>query len=224
MSKTKKTEKTFDHTGSFGTYVPYPSLFSYWFNNILFPLKMLIPQPIVKQIPGLLTNEDIRIGLVLSHITGKLLDIGCGNNRLVKTYLKMGGEGTGVDVYNWDESVLVVDSTSSLPFESGTFDSITFVASLNHIPNRLEVLEEAHRLLGDRGRIILTNLNPFISQIWHKWAFWDKDQHERGMKEGEVWGFNEKDLITLLNQAGFKIIKKQKFSWRFNQLYLCEKI
>lgn len=224
MSIKNKTEEKCNHGGPVCKYGIYPSRFACWMNNILFPLKLIIPQPIVKKIPGLLTNEDIRIRFVLIYINGKLLDIGCGNNRLVKSYLQMGGEGTGVDVYNWDDSVLLVKDTSDLPFEAKTFDTITFVASINHIPNRLEVLKEAHRLLAGDGRIILTNLSPFISKIWHKWAFWDKDQHERGIEEGEIWGFKERDLAKLLNQAGFKVIKKQKFSWRINQVYFCGKI
>jgi SAM-dependent methyltransferase len=224
MSISNKSGEMFDHSGLFNKHGVYPSGFSNWLNNILFPLKMIIPQPIVEKIPGLLTNEDIRIRQVLVHAKGKLLDIGCGNNRLVKLYLQMSGEGIGVDVYRWDDSVLLVKNTANLPFGPGTFNTITFVASINHIPNRLEVLKEAHRLLATRGALILTNLSPFISKIWHKWAFWDKDQHERGMKEGEVWGFFEKDLTKLLNQAGFKVLWKKRFSWRLNQIYFCGKI
>jgi len=35
---------------------------------------------------------------MLPHIRGRLLDIGCGTNKLVKSYM---GEGIGVDVYQW---------------------------------------------------------------------------------------------------------------------------
>ena len=37
---------------------------------------------------------------------------------------------------------LVVDDTSDLPYENGSFDSSTIVAALNHIPNRRQVLRE----------------------------------------------------------------------------------
>lgn len=222
MSANNKFKK-FDQAGSIGAYGIYSSRFSCWLNRSLFLLKMIIPQPVIKIIPGLLTNEDIRIKLALLNTTGKLLDIGCGNNRLVKSYRKIGGEGTGVDVYNWDDSILLVKDSSNLPFESGTFDTITFIACIGHIPNLLEVLKESRRLLADGGRVILTNLNPFISKIWHKYSFWDKDLHERGIKEGETLGFKVKDLLHLLKQAGFKVVKKENFSWGLNQLYICEK-
>ncbi len=202
----------------------YPSWFSCWANRILFPLKIIIPQPIIKKIPVLLTNEDIRIMQVLRHSKGRLLDIGCGNNRLVNLYRNSGGEGVGVDVYPWDDSHVLVDDSSDLPFTDLSFNTVTFVASINHIPNRLAVLREIRRLLADDGHVILTNLNPFISEIWHKWAFWDKDTKVRGMKEGEVWGFSDNDLTRLLNQAGFRVVARKRFSWRINQIFICDKM
>ena len=46
-----------------------------------------------------------RTRVVLPHIRGRLLDVGCGLNELVKAYT---GEGTGVDVYQWGDVDLVV--------------------------------------------------------------------------------------------------------------------
>lgn len=201
----------------------YPSRFSCWVNTLLLPLKLLVPQPIIRKIPGLLSNQDIRLRQVLLRVRGKLLDIGCGNNRLVKMYRQSGGEGTGVDVYSWNSSVMLVEDTSNLPFSAGEFGTITFVASFNHIPNRRDVLNEAHRLLADDGRIVLTNLTPFVSRIWHKWAFWDKNQHERGMKEGETWGFPTAELEQMLQEAGYRVIESRSFSWKLNRILVCIK-
>jgi hypothetical protein len=49
-----------------------------------------------------------RIKAVLPHIHGRLLDIGCGTNDLVKSYK---GEGVGIDVYQWGDVDLVVDDS-----------------------------------------------------------------------------------------------------------------
>ena len=201
----------------------YKSMPVYILNLLIFPIKMMIPQPIVKIIPFLSTNEDIRIGIVKNNIKGKLLDIGCGANRLSMEYRAQGKEGVGVDVYNWDNVDLIVEDTSSIPFEDACFDTITFVACLNHIPNRAEVLTEACRLLAPHGRILITNLTPFISKIWHAYAYWDDDQHERGMSEGEVFGFTSQELINLLKENGLTIVARKKFSWALNELFICEK-
>ncbi len=79
----------------------YHSPLHYVWNQVLFPLKMIVPQPAVRRLPGLTTNEDIRVGMVLKHVRGRLLDIGCGKNRLARAYREKGGDGIGVDVYDW---------------------------------------------------------------------------------------------------------------------------
>jgi len=135
-------------------------------NEVLLPFKLLIPQPIIALIPGLTTNKEIRINAVLEHITAgmKLLDIGCGDNALVKEHRSKGGEGLGVDVYSWDGVDEVVADSSRLSFESGSFDCVTIVAALNHIPNRENTLMEVHRVLKKNGQLVITLLNPTVSR------------------------------------------------------------
>jgi SAM-dependent methyltransferase len=162
-----------------------------------------------------------RIKTVLPHIQGRLLDIGCGTNQLVRAYK---GEGVGVDVYQWEGVDYVVDNTANLPFQNQEFDTVTIIASLNHIPNRQDVLIEAHRVLKENGRVIITMIPPHISEIWHILRKpWDADQHERGMKEGEVYGLTKKEVISLLEQAGFQIDRESGFMLGINRLTIARK-
>ncbi|MEE8575602.1 MAG: class I SAM-dependent methyltransferase [Thermodesulfobacteriota bacterium] len=190
-------------------------------NSIIFPIKLIIPQPVIRKIPGLTTNEDIRIDEVIRLMRGYSLDIGCGPNHLIAEYKKRGGTGVGVDVYDWGAQDLLVKDTADLPYDDGTFDTVTMVACLNHIPNRKEVLIETRRILKPDGCLVFTNLSPLISQIWHKYAFWDEDQHDRGMKEGEVYGFTGSQLRELLGETGFEIKEAHSFSWGLNKIYRC---
>jgi SAM-dependent methyltransferase len=200
----------------------YGSWFSYALNQLLLPLKLLVPQPIVKALPLLTTNETLRTAMVRGFTHGRLLDIGCGHNRLVREYRQNGGCGIGVDVHPWPDVDLVVADTARLPYPDSAFDTITFVACLNHIPNRVDVLCEARRLLRPGGHVVLTNLSPRLSRLWHAWAFWDVDQRERGMKEGEVYGFSREELVVLLSQAGFGLMQRTPFSWGLNAVYVFE--
>jgi len=118
----------------------------------------------------------------LSHVRGYCLDIGCGNNRLINIYRASGGKGIGIDVYPWEGVDMVLQDTRKLPFKADTFDTVTFVASLNHIPYREEVLKEVKRVLKRESLSLITTLSPLISFIWHKYTFWDRDQHKRGMQ------------------------------------------
>jgi SAM-dependent methyltransferase len=198
----------------------YSSFPVYALNQALLPFKLLIPQPLIRRIPLLKTNADIRTGVVLNAVRGKLLDIGCGTNRLVGQYRREGGEGVGVDVYPWQGVDQIVEDTSKLPYPDASFDTISFVACINHIPNRGDVLREARRLLKPGGQVVMTNLTPRLSRIWHAWAFWDADQHERGMAEGEVWGFTHEQLVGLAAAAAFTLVARRSFSWGLNSLYV----
>jgi SAM-dependent methyltransferase len=163
--------------------------------------------------------NDIRIKNVLPHIKGKLLDIGCGYNKLVRKYKN----GTGVDVFDWGDVDLIVEDTAKLPFEGESFETITIIASLNHIPNRDEVIKECYRLLSDNGKVIVTMLSPGISRLWHKLREpWDEDQSARGMKEGEVFGISKKEMISLFENENFKIFSHKKFML-LNSLYIFSK-
>jgi SAM-dependent methyltransferase len=190
-------------------------------DELVLPLKLVVPQPVIAKIPFLRTNEDIRVEMALAYARGRVLDVGCGRNLLVERYRASGGDGVGVDVYPWPGVDEVVQDSSHLPFVDGSFDTVTFVACLNHIPNREAVLAEARRLLAPGGRVVLTNLTPRLSRIWHAWAFWDADQHERGMEEGEVWGFTDAELTEMLERNRFEISQRAAFSWGLNHLYVC---
>lgn len=163
-----------------------------------------------------------RILKVLPHLRGRLLDIGCGTNRLVAAYP---GDGIGVDVFPWEGVDLVVKNTADLPYEDGEFDTVSIIASLNHIPNREEVLVEAHRILNNEGQIIITMIPPVISRIWHKLREpWDIDQTKRGMKEGEVFGITDMDIVRLLDNAGFETVHQTTFMMGINHLNVARKV
>ena len=48
-----------------------------------------------------------------------------------------------MDVYPWPGADVIVPDTAALQWESGSFDTITIIAALNHIPNRAAVLNSA---------------------------------------------------------------------------------
>lgn len=162
-----------------------------------------------------------RIAAVLPHVRGRLLDIGCGTNELVKAY---SADGVGVDVYPWQGVDQVVDDAADLPFDDASFDSGTVVAALNHIPNREQVLHEIWRVLKIDGRIIITMISPTISRIWHFLRQpWDVDQKERGMVEGEVYGLTGKDVRRLLTEAGFEMERESRFMLGLNRVTVARK-
>jgi SAM-dependent methyltransferase len=164
---------------------------------------------------GLTSLEEERISAVLPYIQGRLLDIGAGRNTLVKRY----GNGVGIDVYDWGGGALIVEDSANLPFSDGAFDTVTLVASLNHIPNRTEVLQEAYRVLSPKGRLIITMINPILGGIGHL-IWWYSEDKERGMAEGEVGGMWTEETARLCRSVGFEIVEHKRFLYWLNNLYL----
>ena len=161
--------------------------------------------------------EEKRINQCLKYCQGKILDIGCGNNSLVKKY----GNGIGVDVFPW-EGVDIICDTTKLPFKDGEFDRVFLIACLNHIVEREKVLKEAFRVLKPGGMIIITMAGPKVGFLIHKIGIilGEPDQKERGMKKGELYGMSQREGDALLKKAGFEKISHQKFELGLNTIFL----
>ena len=167
---------------------------------------------------GWTTLEDERLDAVFPQLKGRVLDIGAGTNTLIKRY----GKGVGVDVHDWGGGAVVVDDTSKLPFDDAEFDTVSFIACLNHIPYRQSALNEARRVLRADGRLVITMINPILGDIGHAVWWYSEDKHRGGMKEGEVGGMWTKEIVQLCRNAGFRLVLHRTFVYAMNNLYVFE--
>jgi len=187
-------------------------------NRILLPIRLFLPHDFASRI-GLKSIREERNEIVLKFVKGRLLDVGCGPNILVKKY---GNHSFGVDVFDFGGGAIIVEDSSKLPFKDNTFDTISFVASFNHIPNRKEVMREVNRILKGKGRVIITNLEPIIGKVRHRMFWIDRIEGKREKKKDEEEGLKNEYIISLLINFGFKLIKKVKFHF-LNNLYIFER-
>lgn len=184
------------------------------------PLRLaLLPDATCERM-GLTSLESERIRAALPWIRGRLLDIGAGRNRLVYEH----GEGIGIDVVDGGAGVMVLPHTRTLPFEDASFDTVAFLASLNHVPEREETLRESLRVLRPGGRVIVTMIDPVLSTIGHRFLWWySEEKHRGGMHEGEVYGLWPREVRGLLARAGFRAIKHSRFLYGLNHLFIGQK-
>jgi SAM-dependent methyltransferase len=168
---------------------------------------------------GWTTLEEERLTAVWPHLRGRVLDVGAGPNTLVKCY----GNGVGVDVHDWGGGATVIEDASRLPFPAGSFDTVTFVACLNHIPNRQQALQEAWRLLRPEGSLIITMINPVLGEIGHRVWWYSEDKHRGGMLPGEVGGLWTGEIQKLCGAAGFRRREHARFVYGMNNLYVFER-
>ncbi len=127
-------------------------------------------------------------------------------------------------MHDWGDVDVVVEDTSDLPFPDGSFETVTIVAALNHIPNRDDVLVEARRVLVDGGVLVVTMIPPNISRTWHRLRQrWDPDQQVRDHHHHEVWGIKQSDLKAMLTKAGFAVETETKFMLGINTMTIARK-
>ena len=174
-------------------------------SRLAFPLLSLLSREQSLQL-GLTPIDDERVIMALKHTKGRVLDIGCGANNFVRSY----GNGVGVDV------------AAKLPFKKGEFDTVSYLACLNHIPNRDDSVKEAARVLGKDGRIIITMITPLMGKFIHWWRFRnDPDHQERHIDhDHELMGMSPAHIKQILNDAGFTNVKRKRFAYGLNNIFI----
>jgi SAM-dependent methyltransferase len=182
---------------------------------------------------GLSSLATERYDYCSREVLGYCLDVGCGkNNRFVVEFLN--GNGVGIDVYPYEglTEEHLVDDLSTFSYDDESFDSITFIANLSHIPEsqRDQEFSEAYRVLKPGGNIIATMGNPLAEILTHKvvW-FYDKVfktsfdmDSQRGMSEEESYYLLDPEIYERFTRAGFKRIRKKFFltQWGLNHLFV----
>ena len=165
--------------------------------------------------------DDERVIMALRHTKGKVLDVGCGANNFVRSY----GNGVGVDVFPWEGADEVIKDAAKLPFKDGSFDTVSYLACLNHIPNRDDSLKDAYRVMKPGGRLLVTMIPPRWGQFIHWLRFRnDPDHQDRDIDHNhELLGMHPALVRGLMRQAGFKNISRKRFAFGINSLYIGEK-
>ena len=186
-------------------------------SRLAFPLLSLLSREQSLQL-GLTPIDDERVIMALKHTKGRLLDIGCGANNFVHSY----GNGVGVDVAAWKGCDVVIEDAARLPFKKGEFDTVSYLACLNHIPNRDESVMEAARVLRKDGQIIVTMITPLMGRFIHWWRFRnDPDHQERHIDhDHELMGMSESHIRMILGNAGFTNVRRKRFVFGLNNIYI----
>ena len=200
--------------------VTVPPLWRTALSRLAFPLLAVLSRESSLRL-GLTPIDDERVIMALKHVRGRVLDIGCGSNTFVRSY----GNGVGADVVNWDGCDVVLEDAANLPFPDASFDTVSYLACLNHITNRDDSVREARRVLRDGGRLLVTMIPPRIGAFVH----WlrernDPDHKQRHIDHAhELMGMSPAHVRRVLEQAGFVNIRRRRFVFGTNSIYIAEK-
>lgn len=185
------------------------------------PIQVLFPERFQRWL-RIATLGDLRRNTALKHAQGRLLDIGCGENKLAREYRTHGGLAYGVDTYEWPDLDLKADA-AALPFADNSFDTVTVVAALNHIVRRQECMDEIARVVRPRGKVLVTMIPPLVGSLAHRILWWDADIRSRHMGPEERHGMHKSELTELARLSGLRYIGRERFVLGLNSLYVFEK-
>ncbi len=164
----------------------------------------------------------------------KVLDVGCGNGRIVKSLINVNIKYTGIDnspelinlaKKNFPNYDFFVGDILKLPLAENSFDVVFCLSVLHHLPGkeyRREALREIRRVLKQNGTLILFNwsyLSPKMPRRFINFTL-KKIFSKSGLDFGDIYlGWADTDvkryvhlfsrwgIKKLLKSSGFKVTK-----------------
>lgn len=136
------------------------------------------------------------IGELGAHITGKTLDIGCGNKPYISLYASDEYIGLEIDTPENRErkNAEYYYDGEQFPFADASFNSVVANEVFEHVFNPTQFLNEIARILKPGGTVLMTM--PFV---W--------DEHEQPYDFARYSSFG---IRSLLEQHGFSVVEQRK--------------
>ncbi len=203
-----------------GIPITIPSPLETFASRLALPLLALISRDKALDL-HLTPIDDERVIMAMKYANGRALDIGCGANNFIRSY----GNGLGVDVHPWNGCDQVITDAAKLPFKKGEFQTITYLACLNHIPNREASVKSAYKLLDKGGKVLVTMITPHWGAFIHWIRFRNDPDHQARHidHDHELLGMSYEQVGAILVGAGFKNVSRKRFVFGLNNLYIAEK-
>jgi 2-polyprenyl-3-methyl-5-hydroxy-6-metoxy-1,4-benzoquinol methylase len=155
----------------------------------------------------------------------RLLDVGCFDRSLIERVAERVHAAVGVDplLEPCDEGrirLLRGQFPEDFAFSDASFDCITALAVLEHVPEPERFARECHRLLAPGGRVVLTVPHPAVDRLV------DTLRMLRlldAMSLEEHHGFDVERTQQIFSVAGLRALVERPFQLGLNRLFIFER-
>ncbi len=182
----------------------------------------------MKAIDRYLQKVRIRKAKQFVRKNDSVLDIGSVDGVMFEAWNGFIKKGIGVDptltqIISKENYTLYPGYFPEACPKNETFDAITLLAVLEHIPTNQQksLAENCFQYLNKNGRLIITVPSP---QVDHILEILTKLKLIDGMSLEEHYGFEPKHTPEIFSQPLFKLTHKSSFQLGLNNLFVFEKI
>ncbi len=166
--------------------------------------------------------RERRMNAARPHLQGKVLDFGCGAGGLsvdieAQQYLGVDRDAESLEIAHSrypDYRFL-----TEIP-PSETFDTITLLAVIEHIPDPVALLKSLASQLSPGGRIVLTTPHP--SYEWAHTFGARLGIFSREASEEHEQLIDQTAMQAIAQQAGLKVVEFRRFLFGVNQIFVLQ--
>jgi SAM-dependent methyltransferase len=192
------------------------------------PPDSIIDGPPLKPIDRLLRRLRFATAGPFVPLGSRVLDIGCADGALFRYLGARASGGVGLDptlrrpvdrgTYRLLPSAFPRDVE-----DLGSFDVITMLATLEHIPEGQwsGLRAQSLALLRPGGRLVITVPSPAVDRILHVLL---RLRLIQGMGVHEHHGFDPSDTQRIFPSPDFRLIRQHRFQLGLNNLFVLERL
>jgi len=150
----------------------------------------------------------------------RVLDIGCHHGEFFEMLGDRIGPSVGLDPNAPERATSRYELRrlafrDKLPFPDASFDVVSMLALIEHVPNRPELIRECRRVVADGGRVIVTVPRPAVDGIVLALV---RLRLAHGMSIEEHTGFDPEQLPVEFEEAGFRLVCRRRFQLGLNNV------
>jgi SAM-dependent methyltransferase len=178
----------------------------------------------MRELDRLLQRWRIAKALPWVRPGARLLDVGCFDDSLLRRAAPRVEKAVGVDPLaqplTRGNTEILCGAVPGVPFPDASFDCITLLAVLEHIPDREAFARECFRLLSPGGRLVITVPRPAVDKILDVLLALRLID---GMSLEEHDGFDIERTRPIFEAAGLSLLRRRSFQLGLNCLFVFEK-
>lgn len=183
--------------------------------------------------PPLLSGQALaeRWRAIQPYVRGRLLDIGCGLTPWTESF-QSDQVYVGVDInkqllaqmrqrYPHHEYIQRDLDVEDLGLAGRQFDTIIMTAVLEHLHQPRRVVTAARSLLAPNGVFLATTPSPWGDIVHRLGSRVNLFYAESVVKHIKI--FNRIELLEMMTQCGYEVVKFKHFAFGMNQLLICRR-